>query len=36
MTLMESGYIMEGMEDRMIDGYQVIDDVVNYYEETYE
>jgi len=36
MTLMESGYIMEGMEDRMIDGYQVIDDVVNYFEETYE
>ena len=36
MTLMESGYIMEGMEDRMIDGYQVIDDVINHYEEIYE
>jgi hypothetical protein len=36
MTLMKSGYIVEGLEDRMIDGYQVIDDVVNYYEDMYE
>lgn len=33
MTLMHSGYIVEGLEDRMIDGYQVIDDVIEYYEE---
>jgi hypothetical protein len=36
MTLLEYGYIVEGMEDRLIDGYQVIDDVINHYEETYE
>ena len=32
-NLMNSGYIVEGLEDRMIDGYQVIDDVVSFYEE---
>lgn len=35
-NLMKSGYIMEGLEDRMIDGYQVIDDVVKYHEDMYE
>lgn len=35
-TLMQSGYIVEGLEDRMIDGYQVIDDVVQLYEDLYE
>lgn len=36
MNLMDSGYIVEGLEDRMIDGYQIIDDVVQHYEEIYE
>ena len=36
MNLMDSGYIVEGMEDRMIDGFHVVDDLVQYYEEIYE
>lgn len=34
-TLMGQGFIMEGMEDR-IDGFRVIDDIVEDYENTYE
>ena len=33
--LMGSGYIVEGMEDR-IDGFLVIDDIVEDYENIYE
>jgi len=33
--LMGSGYIVEGMEDR-IDGFRIIDDIVEDYENTYE
>ena len=34
--LMCSGYIVEGLEDRAIDGFQVINDVVQQYEDLYE
>lgn len=34
-TLMGHGYIVEGMEDR-IDGFRIIDDIVEDYENTYE
>lgn len=34
-TLMGHGYIVEGMEDRL-DGFRVIDDIVEDYENTYE
>lgn len=34
-NLMKSGYIVEGMEDR-IDGFRVIDDIVEEYENIYE
>ncbi len=34
-NLMESGYIVEGLGHR-IDGYQVIDDVVQQYEDLYD
>ena len=34
-NLMGSGYIVEGMEDR-IDGFRVIDDIVEDYENLYE
>ena len=34
-TLMGQGFIVEGMEDR-IDGFRVIDDIVEDYENTYE
>lgn len=33
--LMGNGYIVEGMEDR-IDGFRIIDDIVEDYENTYE
>lgn len=33
--LMGSGYIVEGMEDR-IDGFHIIDDIVEEYENIYE
>lgn len=35
-NLMCSGYIVEGLEDRVIDGYQIIDDVLQQCEELYE
>ena len=35
-TLMRSGYMVKDLEDLMIDGYQVIDDVVQSYEDVYE
>jgi hypothetical protein len=35
-TLMGSGYMVKDLEDLMIDGYQVIDDVVQSYEDVYE
>jgi len=34
-NLMGYGYVVEGMEDR-IDGFRIIDDVVNNYEDLYE
>lgn len=34
-NLMGHGYIVEGMEDR-IDGFRIIDDIVEDYENTYE
>lgn len=34
-NLMGSGFIVEGMEDR-IDGFRVIDDIVEEYENIYE
>ena len=34
-TLMSSGYIVEGMEDR-IDGFRIIDDIVEDYENIYD
>lgn len=34
-TLMGHGYIVEGMEDR-IDGFRIIDDIVEDYENIYE
>ena len=34
-TLMGNGYVVEGMEDR-IDGFRIIDDIVEDYENTYE
>lgn len=33
--LMSSGYIVEGMEDR-IDGFRIIDDIVEDYENIYD
>lgn len=34
-NLMGYGYVVEGMEDR-INGFRIIDDVVNNYEDLYE
>lgn len=34
-NLMKSGYIVEGMEDRL-DGFRVINDIVEDYENNYE
>lgn len=34
-NLMGHGYVVEGMEDR-IDGFRIINDVVNNYEDLYE
>ena len=34
-NLMNYGYVVEGMEDR-IDGFRIIDDIVEDYENTYE